>query len=152
MTDVVVEDAPDRVERRSVVVSATPEAIFELLADPSRHHEIDGSGSVQASKLDAPPRLSPGAKFGMKMKLGVPYTITNTVVDFVENEQIAWRHMGGHVWRYRLEAVDGGTRVTEEFDWRPAVFPPALQLMRAPRNNAVAIEKTLRRLADHFSD
>ncbi len=148
---VVVEDAPDRVERRSIVVNATPEEIFELLADPRRHHEIDGSGTVQASKLEAPPRLSAGAKFGMKMKLGVPYTITNTVVDFVENKQISWRHLGRHVWRYTLEAVDGGTKVTEEFDWRPALFPPGLKLINAPRDNAESIEKTLVRLAEHFA-
>lgn len=152
MTDVIIEDAPDRVARRSIVVNASPKEIFDLLADPSRHHEIDGSDTVQKSKLDAPERLSPGAKFGMKMKMGLPYTITNTVVDFVENEKIAWRHMGRHVWRYTLEAVDGGTKVTEEFDWRTAIFPPGLELAGMPAKNAVAIEKTLVRMADLFAD
>lgn len=152
MSDVIVEEAPDRVHRRSVIVNATPKDIFDLLADPSRHPEIDGSGTVQSSKLEAPPRLSPGAKFGMKMKMGVPYPITNTVVDFVENEVIAWRHLGRHVWRYRLEAVEGGTKVTEEFDWGTAIFPPGLELAKLPAKNAVAIEKTLARLADVFAD
>ncbi|MEP1126103.1 MAG: SRPBCC family protein [Ilumatobacter sp.] len=151
MSDVIVEEAPDRVERRSVVVNATPSEVFDLLADPRRHHEIDGSGTVREAGLSAPERLSPGAKFGMKMKYGVPYTITNTVVDFVEDELIAWRHLGKHVWRYRLEALDGGgTKVTEEFDWRTAIFPPALKLIGAPADNAAAIEKTLTRLADQF--
>ena len=52
------------------------------------------------------------------MKLVVPYRMTNEVVEFVENETIAWRHLGGHIWRYRLDEVDGGTKITEEFDWR----------------------------------
>lgn len=149
---VVVEDAPDRVERRSVVVNATPGQVFDLLADPSRHQEFDGSGTVRAARDSAPARLSLGAKFGMSMKLGVPYVIANTVVDFVEDELIAWRHFGRHVWRYRLEEVDGGTKVTEEFDWRTALFPPALKMIKAPQTNAESIEKTLTRLADSFGN
>ncbi len=152
MSEVIVEDAPDRVERRSVIVDAPASEIFDLLADPSRHREIDGSGTVREPRLSAPQRLSPGAKFGMKMKYGVPYTMTNTVVDFVEDEVIAWRHLGKHVWRYRLEALDDGrTKVTEEFDWRTAIFPPGLKLIKAPTDNAVAIEKTLARLVELFS-
>ncbi|MGB3735127.1 MAG: SRPBCC family protein [Ilumatobacter sp.] len=152
MSDVTIEAAPERVERRSIVVDAPAADIFDLLADPSRHHEIDGSGTVRDARLSAPARLSPGAKFGMKMKYGVPYSITNTVVDFVENEAIAWRHLGRHVWRYRLEALDDDrTKVTEEFDWRNAIFPPGLKLINAPRDNAVSIDKTLTRLAKLFA-
>jgi uncharacterized protein YndB with AHSA1/START domain len=152
MSDVIVEDAPDRVERRSIVVDASPAEVFDLLADPSRHHEIDGSGTVRGTRDSAPERLSPGAKFGMSMKMGVPYPISNTVVEFVENELIAWRHIGRHVWRYTLEATDDGrTKVTEEFDWRPAIFPPGLKLIKAPAQNAVAIEKTLNRIAELFA-
>ena len=150
---VTVEDAPDRVERRSVVVDATPDEIFDLLADPRRHGEIDGSGTVQGAQVSAPERLSEGATFGMKMKLGVPYPMTNTVVEFVENERIAWRHLGRHVWRYTLEPVeDGRTKVTEEFDWRPAIFPPALEIAGYPKRNGTAIEATLRRLATAMAD
>ncbi len=152
MSDVIVEDAPDRVERRSVVVDASPAEVFDVLADPSRHSEIDGSGTVRGSRASAPERLSPGAKFGMSMKMGVPYAMSNTVVEFVENERIAWRHIGRHVWRYTLEATDDGrTKVTEEFDWRPAIFPPGLKLIKAPTQNAVAIEKTLTRIAELFA-
>lgn len=150
---VTVETAPERVVRRSIVVDAPASEIFELLATPSRHTEIDGSGMVQGTRSNAPERLSEGATFGMKMKLGVPYPITNTVVEFEEQERIAWRHLGRHVWRYVLEPVDDGarTRVTEEFDYRPALVPPALEIARYPARNGEAIEATLRRLADRFS-
>lgn len=148
MTDVTVEEAPERVERRSLVITAPPSAIFDLLADPAKHHTFDGSGTVRECTADTPDRLSAGAKFGMKMKFLVPYKMTNEVVEFVENETIAWRHMGGHIWRYTLEAVDGGTKVTEEFDWRPSRAPFLLKLTKTPQQNATSIEKTLERLRD----
>jgi hypothetical protein len=144
---VSADDAPDRVERRSIVVDAAPDVIFDLLADPSRHCDFDGSGTVQASRASAPQRLSEGAKFGMEMKMVVPYRMTNEVVEFVENDTIAWRHLGGHIWRYRLEEIDGGTKITEEFDWRTSKAPPLLKLTGAPAKNAASIEKTLERLA-----
>lgn len=142
-------------KRRSVsrtrVVSATPRAIFDLLADPSKHPLIDGSGTVKGSRTDAPTRLSSGATFGMNMKLGVPYPIENTVVEFEEDSLIAWRHLGGHRWRYELEPVDGGTKVTETFDWSTAKSPAALEVLRIPQRNTRSIEKTLDRLAAHFA-
>lgn len=142
--------APDRVERVTRLVPATPAAIFELLADPAKHTLFDGSGSVVGVADGAPERLTLGSKFGMKMKIGMPYRISNEVVEFDEPRLIAWRHMGGHIWRYRLEPVDGGTQVTEEFDWRPAKSATMLRLMRAPARNREAIEATLARLAAHF--
>jgi hypothetical protein len=53
----------------------------------------------------------------MKMRLGVKYRITNTVVEFRENELIAWRHLGRWIWRYELKAIGPNlTLVTETFD------------------------------------
>ena len=135
---------------RTAFVKAAPGTIFEILADPRRHGEIDGSGTVQNARLNSPARLSLGAKFGMDMKLGVPYRITNTVVEFEENKRIAWRHFGGHIWRYILEPVDGGTQVTEQFDPTTAKIPLVLKVMNAEKNNAIAIERTLDNLQDLF--
>ena len=143
--------APDRVERVSTIVPAGRQEIFDLLADPSKHPTFDGSGTVQQSGANGPERLSLGAKFGMSMKKGVPYKITNEVVEFEEPSLIAWRHMGGHIWRYRLEEAEGGTKVTEEFDWRPSRAPLMLKLMKAPQQNTKAMEATLQRLVDIFS-
>jgi hypothetical protein len=153
--DVQIEDAPDRVERRSIVVDASGADIFALLADPSRHQEFDGSGTVRDAASSAPSRLSMGAKFGMKMNWFVPYKMTNEVVEFTENTAIAWRHVGGHIWRYTLDEIDGGKenvrcKVTEEFDWRPSKAPILLKVMGAPGSNGDAIEKTLVRLAQKF--
>ena len=135
---------------RSVVVPAPAEEVFALLADPRRHPEIDGSGSVRGV-LKAPDRLSEGATFGMRMRVGVPYVIQNTVVEFEEGRRIAWRHFGRHVWRYELEPVDGGTRVTETFDWSNALSPRGIELIGYPARNARAIEQTLERLRSRFA-
>jgi hypothetical protein len=142
---------PAKIVSVTVKVNAAPQTIFDLLADPSKHGEIDGSGSVRNAQSSAPARLSLGAKFGMDMKLGVNYKITNEVVEFDEPRRIAWRHFGGHVWRYILEPVDGGTMVTEQFDWNTAKSPLMMRVMNYPAKNRVSIEKTLKRLADRFS-
>ncbi len=136
---------------RSRVVNATPAAVFDVLADPSQHPLIDGSGTVKAARPGVPKRLSMGSTFGMTMKLGAPYKIENTVMEFEENTRIAWRHFGGHRWRYELEAVDGGTKVTETFDWSTSKSPFMIELMQAPKRNAKSMEKTLERLAERFA-
>jgi len=131
-------------------IATTPENIFALLVDPSKHPLLDGSGTVRAAQPGGPERLSLGAKFGMDMKMGAPYKILNTVVEFEENRLIAWRHFNGHRWRWQLEPVDGGTRVTETFDWSTARVPILLSLSHFPRKNKEGIEKTLERLAGMF--
>jgi uncharacterized protein YndB with AHSA1/START domain len=105
-----------RIVSVSKVIPAPPEKIFDLLANPEGHVTIDGSGTLVSVKSN-PTRLSKGAKFGMKMKLGVPYSVTNTVCEFEENRVIAWHHMAQFIWRYDLEPVEGGTKVTESFDY-----------------------------------
>lgn len=136
---------------RSVHVAAPPSEVFALLADPRRHPELDGSGTVKG-RLRGPQRLSLGARFGMRMRLLVPYVITNTVVEFEEGRRIAWRHFGRHVWRYQLEpADDGGTTVTETFDWGPALSPRALEVAGIPARNTASIEQTLARLQERFA-
>ena len=71
----------------SRTIKASPEDIFDVLAHPARHSEIDGSGTVKASRGGADERLSQGAKFGMDMRIGLPYIIKNTVVEFEEGRR-----------------------------------------------------------------
>lgn len=137
----------ERVVSVSRVIHADPEAIFEILADPSRHGDIDGSGMVQSARGGST-RLALGAKFGMDMKIGpLPYRISNEVVEFEENRRIAWAHFGGHRWRYELEPVEGGTKVTESFDWSTARIPKFIELMGYPAKHPANITATLERLA-----
>jgi uncharacterized protein YndB with AHSA1/START domain len=134
---------------RTVTVTAPPEEIFELLARSDRHHELDGSGSVQGP-LGRGKRLELGSRFGMRMRVSVPYRIVNTVVEFDEGRRIAWRHFYRHVWRWELEPVEGGTRVTETFDWSGALSKTFLRWIGAPERNTRSIEATLERVAERF--
>ncbi len=130
-------------------IRAEPGEIFDLLADPARHGEFDGSDTIVSAHRSNPERLSLGAKFGMSMRLGLPYRITNEVVEFEEDRLIAWRHLGHHIWRYRLVPTnDGTTLVTESFDWGSARFPPAYEWVGYPARHEVNMAETLERLAD----
>ena len=137
-------------KQRSVSVSrqiaAPADVIFDILADPARHAEIDGSGTVRGAKLDDPERLKMGSKFGMKMKIVVPYDMRSTVVEFEEGRLIAWAHFGKHRWRYELEPNDEGTLVTETFDWSTALSPQFIELAGYPKKHPANMEKTLERL------
>jgi hypothetical protein len=133
-------------ETRTIAASA--QTLFDIVADPAMHPVMDGSGSVRAVREDGPARLSAGARFGMDMKLGAPYKIVNTVVEFEEPTRIAWRHFNGHVWRYTFRPVDGGTEVTEEWDARPAKNRLLLRLLGFPGRNRRGIRATLRRLEE----
>jgi hypothetical protein len=135
----------------SRVIPAVPQQLFDIVADPAMHPVIDGSGSVRDAREGNPARLSEGAKFGMDMKLGASYKITNKVIEFDEGKQIAWRHFNGHVWRYTFEPVDGGTKVTEQWDARPAKNRIGLVLMGFPSRNRRGIRATLQRLEEHVT-
>jgi uncharacterized protein YndB with AHSA1/START domain len=130
----------------SRVIAADRQALFDLVADPKTHPVIDGSGTVRATRGGLPERLSLGATFGMDMKAGATYPISNTVVEFEEGERIAWRHLSGHRWRYEFRDVDGGTEVTETFDWSTAKAKLPLELAGFPQRNLRAMAATLVRL------
>ncbi len=133
-----------RVVSAQRTIAAPAQAIFDVLADPARHQELDGSGTVHAPRR-APARLFLGAKFAMDMRMGVPYVTANRVVEFDEPRRIAWHHTSRFVWRYELEEVEGGTRVTESFDysvpWGLAIVP-----LGVPQKNQRSMERSLERL------
>jgi hypothetical protein len=77
--------------------------------------------------------------------------MTNTVVEFDENRRIAWQHFGGHIWRYILEPVDGGTKATEQFDYNGSKSILILKLRGSMKSNENAMKKTLENIEQHFA-
>lgn len=133
-----------RIVSTTRVIPAPADRIFDLLADPEGHVAIDGSGSVVSPKSN-PQRLSLGAKFSMRMKVGIPYTVTNVVCAFEENRTIAWHHFAQLIWRYDLEPVEGGTKVTESFDYSKP-WGAVLALTSKPKHNEADMVKTLEKI------
>jgi uncharacterized protein YndB with AHSA1/START domain len=107
------------------MIRASPEVIFDVLADPARHALIDGSDMLRGARDRDSKRLALGSTFGMSMKMGVHYSTVSTVVEFEENRLIAWQtgpkgklepFVAGRIWRYELVPRDRGTLVRESWD------------------------------------
>jgi uncharacterized protein YndB with AHSA1/START domain len=138
------------------VIAAPASDIFRIVSDARRHPEIDGSGAVVKPKAGAPQELTLGATFGMSMKAGVPYTMSNTVIEFEPDRRIAWktvlsgflgRFVGGRIWRYEFEPVDGGTLVRESWDISEDKQSTFLRRGKLPSITADGMTKTLESLA-----
>lgn len=139
------------------VIDAPAADIFAVVADASRHPEIDGSGSVKAVKPGAPEQLALGSTFGMSMKLGVPYSMSNKVIEYEPGRRIAWqttfagplgRFIGGRIWRYELEPSGGGTLVRESWDITKDKQRFMLKAGPVGKQTKDAMTRTLARLAE----
>ncbi len=109
-------------------IGAEPAAIFEVLCDPNGHVTIDSSGMLMSATGE--PIRAVGDTFVVHMDrealndypLGL-YDVTVEITKFEPDREIAWTILGrlrpqiGHVYGYRLEAIDGGTLVTSYYDW-----------------------------------
>jgi len=146
----ILDTGNPQIRGASIIINASAKSIFEVLADPTKHSVIDGSNSVK-SVLNAPKRLSLGARFGMNMKIGIKYRITNTVVEFEEGGRIAWQHLGKWIWRYELKPITSTqTLVTETFDATSSPLKLWLKMRGAYPSAEIAIAKTLVRLKKYL--
>jgi hypothetical protein len=141
-----------RTVTRRAVVNAPATTLFALLADPHRHYELDGSGTIRDVPVVGPDRLTEGARFSVGMtQYGVPYTITSRVTAFDEDRLIEWRHPVGHRWRWQLEPLGPGqTQVTESWDYTRAKGARLLELTGYPAKNGEGISRTLEGLQSRF--
>lgn len=150
----VVEAGPQQISR-SVEVSAPAAELFGIVADPRRHHELDGSGTV-GQNIRTPDHLEVGSRFSTGMRMyGLPYRITSTVTALEPDKVIEWRHPLGHRWRWEFEALSPtSTRVTETFDFRNAGPVRLLLNYKLPgfiKGNTRGVEATLTRLHGRYS-
>jgi len=119
-------------------IEAPASLIFEILANPQRHMDFDGSGMLRGPLVERP-ISKVGDTFTMKMhRLGDDYLTLNYVVEFEPHRRIFWEPAPGDIsraedndpskigipagyrWGYILEP-DGNnaTIVTEVFDAGP---------------------------------
>src|SRR5689334_19284111 len=119
----------------TTTIQATPEAVFALLADPSQHPAIDGTGWVRAA-LDDEPISAAGQVFHIAMyhenHPDKDYEMANRVEVFDAPRAIGWQPgqedpqsgelgLGGWTWRYDLEpSGPSATKVTLTYDWSGA--------------------------------
>ena len=107
-------------------IAAEPGAIFQVLIDPQGHVAIDSSGMLMAASGSTVRAVDDSFVVHMDREalgdhpLGL-YDVTVRIVRYAENQELAWTVQGnfnlGHVYGYRLEAIDGGTMVTSYYDW-----------------------------------
>jgi hypothetical protein len=117
----------ERMEVRRAI-AAGPEEIFAVLRDPEGHVRIDSSGMLMSAT--GSPVSAVGDRFVVHMDrealndypLGL-YDVTVEITAYEQDREIAWTILGqldppiGHVYGYRLDPFDGGTIVTQYYDW-----------------------------------
>ncbi len=124
------EAPPADAERIEVsrFVPASPAEVFAVLRDPQGHVDIDASGMLMDAEGE--PVSAVGDRFVVHMDreaLGDfpmgQYDVEVVITAFEPDREIAWTIEGTikpalrHVYGYRLEPVEGGTRVTSYYDW-----------------------------------
>jgi hypothetical protein len=138
----------------SRVIDAPADAIFDVLTLPSRHKEIDGSGTVVSG--DDQRIMQVGQVFVMNMNgehMGGDYVMENTVSGYDENKLLAWRpkpqgaELQGWEWIWELEPQGPeATLVTETYSWEHA-SPESKKAVSFPLFEEHALEQSLERLA-----
>jgi hypothetical protein len=110
----------------SRTINASATEIFDLLANPARHPDFDGSGFLRSTVQPRPVTVV-GDTFRMNMDgphMGGGYQMDNHVSGFHPHQLIAWKpapagtEPPGWEWMYELKA-DGSdqTEVTLTYDW-----------------------------------
>jgi uncharacterized protein YndB with AHSA1/START domain len=141
-------------------VAAPAERVFAVLADPTTHPAIDGTGWVRKA-TDQEPLTRVGQVFRMDMyHANHPdgeYKMANEVQVLDPPRTISWRpgqeedgrlEFGGWWWRYDLAPADGsGTEVTLTFDWS-AVPPQIREYIQFPPFEIGHLHNSLDHLAD----
>ena len=133
------------------VIDASPSEVFDFIRRPANHAEISGDHSVRGT-VKGPELLGPGSRFGMKMKVGVPYRMKSRVVEFDEDRVLAWCHFSGHRWRWELQPTgDGQTQLTETFDLSTAKIPFMLRRMGYPKGHLSNVANSIANVAGQFA-
>lgn len=142
-------------------INAPTQTVFDVLADPTTHQAIDGTGWVRQS-LDGKRLTQVGQVFRMAMyhenHPDKDYEMANRVEVFDPPHAIAWQpgqgpddanlDFGGWTWRYDLKPVGPAqTEVTLTYDWS-AVPQQTREHIGFPPFEAQHLENSLKHLAE----
>jgi hypothetical protein len=145
-------------------IGASPTAIFDIVTDPAKHVEIDGSHMLVAAAQDTKRLSAVGDSFVINMDrdaLGdLPlgkYTVRNVVTRISPDSLVEWSVGSvdsaplGHVYGYELApAGEGETDVTHYCDWSAfdwGAVPEAMRSqLRFPVVPKMALITTLEKL------
>ncbi len=113
------------------VVPAPAEAVFTLIADPTRHRDFDGANMVRDA-IDTQPLTAEGQIFRMNMQhdsVG-DYVIENHVRVLRPYEEISWMPAGGgraptgYCWGFDIRVIDDTScEVGLNYDWSDGTHP-----------------------------
>ena len=140
----IIDTGDERIVSAQIVIDAPADVIFDILIQPRRHSEFDGSRTVQGV-IEGPDRLGPGDTFKVRMKIGISYWVTNTVLEVEPDRRITWAHLLGNRWTYELTPLpEGGTLVRETNNisaagWKASLSP----IGRNPKIGEKSIAKSL---------
>ena len=143
------EQDPPRVVTASREIAASPERIFELIADPAAQPRWDGNDNLAWAPAGQRVRRA-GDVFTMTLTRGS--IRENHVTEFEEARRIAWmpaepgQQRPGHLWRWELEPAGmSRTRVTCTYDWTQ--LTDENRFARARATTAGRLRASLDRLA-----
>jgi hypothetical protein len=109
-------------------IAATPAEVFKVLCDPRGHVAIDSSGMLMDATGESVSAVGDSFVVHMDRRglndypLG-QYDVVITIKVFEPDREIAWGVAGfdrppiGHMYGYRLEPDEDGTRVVSYYDW-----------------------------------
>lgn len=137
-------------------IDAPTQAVFDVLSDPQRHPELDGSGFVVSDEKTDRITAS-GQVFRMNMTgphMGGDYQTDNTVTGYDANHLLAWQTAPadtpppGWEWTWELTAQgSGSTDVSLRYDWSKVTDPALLEKVKFPLVSQAQLEDSLGRLA-----
>ncbi len=136
-------------------INAPTDALFDVLTNPDRHKELDGSGFIQAvSRGDRITGV--GDVFTMDMvgdHMGGEYQTDNHVVGYDENRLVAWQtapagtEPKGWQWVWELESQGSDqTLVRHTYDWSNVTDEALLAKELFPLVGQEQLEDSVQRL------
>ncbi len=141
-------------------IDASAKDLFDVLSNPQRHAELDGSGFVRSDeKTDR--ITATGQVFRMNMSgdhMGGDYQTDNTVTGYAKDKLLAWQTAPAGTeppgWQWVWELTPQGpdsTSVTLTYDWAAVTDKELLKKISFPLVSESQLEQSLARLGEAVS-